>query len=536
MRELEKMCKKITLLYKFFVIGIIILLAGMSIVSSSIKIVDENIPINKSLNFVNNPADRSSCDHLGYVLGFGGNCFLYSFMLNDASDLTCVYEGNGSKAISATWTNENHLYFINEGLSGIIGFDKETGEIWSLGGGINFRAITYDQISEKIFACSDSDYLFMADPKNGETEQIGSISGGVGLIRGMAFDPEGVLYAWDQINDALWIIDTETAEATKVGSLGIHITHYCDGDFCNECDILYLVFFNNLYICDKTTGQCYLVPNGSFPDYVWITALAIPYDNTPPVTNHNLDPPEPDGENGWYVSNVTVTLNATDNVSGVNITYYRVNNSEWKEYEEPFIIFEDGNDNLIEYYSVDYSGNVEDVKSFIIDIDQTEPDVALTYEIVGGNKWQGWDYEFMAHATEKMSGMDYVVFYMNYLNTSTVYGSGPEYIWAVTLPGFLPNIFKVRGLIYNLEIDKDYVKFNALIVRVSRHYQRWSFPVVLGARGYDKAGNKGFDEVWGDTNTVSITPGIYILKNIVIPNNYFGIIGNNFIFATFNLN
>ena len=491
------MSKKITMFYKLLVIGIIIFLTGMNIVSSSIQIVDQNIPITRSLNFTNKPKDWKTCDHLGYVMGSGRSCFLYSFLLNDASDLTCVYDGNSSDAISATWTSDNHLYFICYGWSGIIGFDKETGKMWSLGGGINFRALAYDQTSDKIFACSDSDYLFMADPKNGETEQIGSITGGAGLISGMAFDSEGVLYAWDIIQDSLWIIETETAEAIKVGPLGLQLTYFCDGDFCNECDYLYLVLYNNLIICDKITGQCYSLPHGNFPDYVYITALAIPHDSTPPVTNHTLDPPEPDGENEWYVSNVAVTLNASDNISGVNVTYYRINNNEWKKYNDQFIISGDGNDILIEYYSIDIVGNVEDVKSFIIDIDQTEPDIAHTYEIVGGNKWQGWDWEFMAHATEKMSGMDYVVFYLNHLNTSTVYGSGPEYIWAVTLPGFLPNIFNVKGLIYNLEINEDYVKFNALIVRVSRHYQRWSFPVIIGARGYDKAGNMGFDETWG---------------------------------------
>ena len=40
-------------------------------------------------------------------------------------------------------------------------------------------------------------------------------------------------------------------------------------------------------------------------------------DTTPPVTTHNLDPPEPNGLNDWYVSDVTVTLNATDDLSGV---------------------------------------------------------------------------------------------------------------------------------------------------------------------------------------------------------------------------
>ena len=47
-------------------------------------------------------------------------------------------------------------------------------------------------------------------------------------------------------------------------------------------------------------------------------------DITPPVTTCTLDPPEPNGNNSWYVSDVEVTLNATDDMSGVNVTQFRV--------------------------------------------------------------------------------------------------------------------------------------------------------------------------------------------------------------------
>ena len=40
-------------------------------------------------------------------------------------------------------------------------------------------------------------------------------------------------------------------------------------------------------------------------------------DPTPPVTTISLNPGDPDGDNGWYVSDVTITLNATDNETGV---------------------------------------------------------------------------------------------------------------------------------------------------------------------------------------------------------------------------
>ncbi len=47
-------------------------------------------------------------------------------------------------------------------------------------------------------------------------------------------------------------------------------------------------------------------------------------DTTPPVTTATLDPPEPIYEE-WYGLSVKMTLNPTDNESGVNVTYYQIN-------------------------------------------------------------------------------------------------------------------------------------------------------------------------------------------------------------------
>jgi len=260
-------------------------------------------------------------------------------------------------------------------------------------------------------------------------------------------------------------------------------------------------------------------------------------DTIPPVTTHTLDPPKPDGNNDWYVSDVNVTLTATDDMSGVNVTYYSIDDGKWKIYTEPFTLSKDGDDILIEFYSVDYADNIEEVKSFTIDIDQTKPLVCIVYEITGGNWWQGWIFKFIATAGDAMSGMDYVVFYMHGVDMYTVYdGNGDEYTWTVTIPGFLPNTFNVYGLINDLEINDDYVKFNALIVKISRYFQITQNMLPLGARAYDKAGNWDCDEIINPGNSISIKPGIYLFQSIILPNNYIGHIGNHIIFATFNTN
>ena len=255
-------------------------------------------------------------------------------------------------------------------------------------------------------------------------------------------------------------------------------------------------------------------------------------DTTPPVTTISFDPPEPDGENGWYVSDVTVTLNATDDLSGVNITYFRINGGEWEIYESPFVISEDGDDIFIEFYSIDNAGNQESHKHATIDMDQTVPDIVLEYEITGGDPIQGWDILFTATATDDMSGMDRVEFFLNDELQDTVYG-GPSYQWEFHFPGLSDSKFRVKGLICNLEITDEYVKFYAIIVKYKWRHNR----CCILARAYDKAGNWDYDSfTWGG---YSSTPapffrGYYLFQNFTFPNDYEGYIGKFYIDAIFN--
>jgi hypothetical protein len=94
-------------------------------------------------------------------------------------------------------------------------------------------------------------------------------------------------------------------------------------------------------------------------------------DTTPPATTIILDPPEPDGNNGYYITNVTFSFIATDDESGVKETYWRYYPSTWEIYSEPILI--DYGSFIIEYYSVDNAGNIEDVKSTIVRVDYRIP-------------------------------------------------------------------------------------------------------------------------------------------------------------------
>ncbi|KAA0001553.1 MAG: PEGA domain-containing protein [Thermoplasmata archaeon] len=84
----------------------------------------------------------------------------------------------------------------------------------------------------------------------------------------------------------------------------------------------------------------------------------------PPVTTHEIE-----GEAmlwGWYVTNVTVTLNATDE-TGIKETKYRIDGGAWTTYTTPFVISEPGI-HLVEYNSTDVWGKKEATKNFTVNI------------------------------------------------------------------------------------------------------------------------------------------------------------------------
>ncbi|MFD2169635.1 OmpL47-type beta-barrel domain-containing protein [Tumebacillus lipolyticus] len=81
-------------------------------------------------------------------------------------------------------------------------------------------------------------------------------------------------------------------------------------------------------------------------------------------------------DNGWYNQDVSITLTATDDKSGVARTEYQVNAGEWIEYSAPIVVSTDGT-HEIAYRSVDASGNVEEAKTITIKLDKTIPTVSI---------------------------------------------------------------------------------------------------------------------------------------------------------------
>jgi photosystem II stability/assembly factor-like uncharacterized protein len=107
------------------------------------------------------------------------------------------------------------------------------------------------------------------------------------------------------------------------------------------------------------------------------TTGGYPDDFIPPETNCTLTGIL-DGE--VYISDVMVTFSATDNVSGVASTTYKLDDGLWTTYADPFLVSTEGNHTLY-FYSTDNAGNAEEEKTCEFTI-QYPPDINVT--ITGG--------------------------------------------------------------------------------------------------------------------------------------------------------
>jgi hypothetical protein len=146
-------------------------------------------------------------------------------------------------------------------------------------------------------------------------------------------------------------------------------------------------------------------PNNDKKTQTWI--IQIP-DITPPTTTATVSGTM--GDDDWYVSNVQVTLTATDGKwpTGVNYTMYKVDDGDWTIYATPIVVSTDG-EHTVYFYSVDNAGNIEEEQSVTFKIDKTAPvinEFTATAQNALKNKWL-----LACDAVDPMSGIVKVEFY-----------------------------------------------------------------------------------------------------------------------------
>ena len=117
-----------------------------------------------------------------------------------------------------------------------------------------------------------------------------------------------------------------------------------------------------------------------------------------------------EGNNNWYVSNITFELNATDNLSGVLITYYCVDGNNTctpnLTYTDPINIEEDGQ-YYIRFNSLDNALNNESINAINIKVDTTNPNTTINlFGRVGTNQWYRSNVTLNLTSQDDTSGLE----------------------------------------------------------------------------------------------------------------------------------
>jgi DNA-binding beta-propeller fold protein YncE len=112
-------------------------------------------------------------------------------------------------------------------------------------------------------------------------------------------------------------------------------------------------------------------------------------DASQPGTLVSLSPATPNGLNGWYQSDVTITLTATDN-SGSATVHYLVDGVEQQTASNSLVVtYNTEGTHQIGYFASDSAGNTEPIHNFTLKLDKSDPTVTFDPPTTSPNA-NGW--------------------------------------------------------------------------------------------------------------------------------------------------
>jgi hypothetical protein len=145
-------------------------------------------------------------------------------------------------------------------------------------------------------------------------------------------------------------------------------------------------------------------------------------DATPPTVEIELSP---DPGEGWSNQNVTVTISATDDDSGVASIEYRLNPTDeadaWVEYTEPLTL--QHGVSTVEARATDVAGNTSDPVSRTVKVDLVDPIPTITLNPDPGAGWSKQAVQVTITATDVGSGVETIEYRLNGAATWTTYTS-----------------------------------------------------------------------------------------------------------------
>ncbi len=126
---------------------------------------------------------------------------------------------------------------------------------------------------------------------------------------------------------------------------------------------------------------------------------------TTAIPSSNISIAGTTGSNGWYKSNLTVTINSWTGAAGLDHAEYSYDGSHWF-YGSTYDINTDGR-NMSYYRSVDNAGNVEQQKILYVSIDTSPPTDTFTLDgHIGRSGWYDSDVKVTLYPEDSLSGVN----------------------------------------------------------------------------------------------------------------------------------
>ncbi len=222
----------------------------------------------------------------------------------------------------------------------------------------------------------------------------------------------------------------------------------------------------------------------------------------------------------WQNSDVAVTLSASDNLAGVDKTYYRIDAGSWVEYSNGITISDEGV-HTIEFYSVDKAGNKESAHKISVKIDKTAPTTTVNSDYNWGT-WTNQDIIFSFTADDALSGVKVTEWrigngdWQTYTGGDITFGNEGEYTLQFHSADNAGNIetiqtreIKIDKTNPNITFNPDSMDWtnNAIDVNISAAdalsgIKEIGYKVIAAG---DSCGTDGYTVVNGDSVTVTIS-------------------------------
>ena len=169
------------------------------------------------------------------------------------------------------------------------------------------------------------------------------------------------------------ILDTATVTITNLDTNTVVRTTATDGGgFYGGVDLVPGNYLVKAVLNNDTVYSCAAVVSPGI-----VTTADLNPETTAPETTATTAPAAPNGTNGWFTSDVTVSLTASDNCSGVASTEYSLDGVSFQPYAGSFTISTEGA-TTVSFRSTDLAGNTEAIKTLVVMIDKSAPTVSLS--------------------------------------------------------------------------------------------------------------------------------------------------------------